>query len=533
MGAFEVITSQANLTLALGASRQSLAQLLREYRPHWLEWVHFFCRKGIFVLPSAAFVLAALEMGDDLQQTFMECPSSIGLVLNMWMQQDEHGRHYLSEEIDSTFPLTCPLLSLLSLVVGDPAGSLTLRDQLREDPLEIQCIAQTMQRRTHALRKLLHTSVLSPTFVIRHLHELSAVVQALSYRPEYPFEFFHSHRLLSQVSLTLNVALRVEARTSIWLEALGILKHLYTWILKSKLCTGSPLKKVISAVRGGIIRVLLKALLHVPTSFHDYAFAANFLHDITGYVAYRSVAPWLVVMIDTEYSAMVDVCSPSPLFEQCRNEVLCAIQTNDDRRGPMIAQEMCDCVEHRGSNGGGEEGKSKRCGGCNTMAYCSDACQKTDWDLRHRQECDTLRELQLDVPILGLELHLRARANLAAFVEGTSLILRVNAVAAPCLGSLSTVVQFLESIKSSFGEDVPQRQRINDYVTQMLQVRQIRLAYALFPLGLSTVHLLVRMWEDGSSTLRVVGFMTVGISECQSVNEDRLWSSRGLRGSFF
>jgi hypothetical protein len=171
------------------------------------------------------------------------------------------------------------------------------------------------------------------------------------------------------------------------------------------------------------------------------------------------------------------------------------------------------------------------------MVYCSKTCQQLDWDARHRSECDSLRRLRDAEPTLESELPLRRRVNLAAFVERMcnqhlkafqkfaqrafaapfhSLVLRINGLAVPCLGSLSTTVQFFESVKGWFGDGVPQRERINGYLMQMLAIPQVHIAYAVFPLGLSTVHILARMWMDEGNEahdnkFRVVSFMTIGV----------------------
>lgn len=173
--------------------------------------------------------------------------------------------------------------------------------------------------------------------------------------------------------------------------------------------------------------------------------------------------------------------------------------------------------------------KSKKCSGCQARAYCSTRCQKADWDAHHQHECGGMRQSTAVEADCAGELRLSDRAHLAAFVERLcnkhmgefrsyarraflvplgSLILTVDGISVPATGTLSTVVEFLASVKKSLGGNVPYRRRINDYLRQM---PEIRVACAVFPLGLLTVHLLVRMQDDGNDILRVVSFMTIGI----------------------
>ena len=176
--------------------------------------------------------------------------------------------------------------------------------------------------------------------------------------------------------------------------------------------------------------------------------------------------------------------------------------------------------------------RSRQCGGCNSTAYCSTTCQKVDWDARHRFECDSLRQLAVPLPVLESELHVRSGADLAAFVERmgnkhweafetfarrsssaplSSSVLVFNAIAVPSLGSVSTIAEFFEYVRRAFGDAIPREKRIHGHLTQMLMVPQVHIAYAVYPLGRSTLHILVRLWKEQGRPLRVMNFMPIGV----------------------
>jgi hypothetical protein len=339
----EAIASQTHGVTMSEGPRREFARLLKDNHRHCLEWLCFFCNQGTFIIPAATFMLAIFDVDDDLRQMLLASPSVVDLILNMWMQQDEEGRYHIRVDGDRG----CPLLRLFSHVADDSVGYAALQKQLQAHPLEIGCIADTMERRIHALRHLLLTSLpVSTSFAVRHLHGLLRIIQQLLYKKKHSLEFFDSRRLLYQISFTLNVALCTETRSSVWVEVPDLLGYLHTFILRSDATPGSALAKVISAVHGGIIHVLVKSLLYIPTSLESYPLVAQFLRDITAYAAYRNVAPCLIVMLNSEFLHTVfGARTPGPVFDKCWEEVLYALRAHDDDRGPRIAERMCDYLE--------------------------------------------------------------------------------------------------------------------------------------------------------------------------------------------
>lgn len=181
--------------------------------------------------------------------------------------------------------------------------------------------------------------------------------------------------------------------------------------------------------------------------------------------------------------------------------------------------------------------KSKLCSGCRSRSYCSKRCQRDDWAAYHRRECNEMcRTGEADEADIGRDCRFRARANFAGYVERIynthidafkscaqqmaplgSLIVSIDAISFPIAAVLSTVPDFLAVIEASFGDNIAQRRRINGYLSQMLETPDIHIAYAMFSLGLLTIHLLVRMRKDANNVFRVASFLTIGIKYVRSI----------------
>ncbi|KAH6901589.1 hypothetical protein BKA70DRAFT_1568414 [Coprinopsis sp. MPI-PUGE-AT-0042] len=80
----------------------------------------------------------------------------------------------------------------------------------------------------------------------------------------------------------------------------------------------------------------------------------------------------------------------------------------DVYQGPPECPVICDNLEHPLQS---ETicTESKTCSACHMVVYCSPACQKNDWETRHRRECRELRQVNLKRSLQGVHYTFKIR----------------------------------------------------------------------------------------------------------------------------
>ncbi|KAJ3528930.1 hypothetical protein NMY22_g9204 [Coprinellus aureogranulatus] len=81
---------------------------------------------------------------------------------------------------------------------------------------------------------------------------------------------------------------------------------------------------------------------------------------------------------------------------------------------------LCECLDHYEIAGTAESPQSYQCSRCHTVTYCSEECQKSDWEMYHREEaCPGYRLKRINLETYGLWLSPRERMRYLQFLEFT------------------------------------------------------------------------------------------------------------------
>ncbi|KAJ3516003.1 hypothetical protein NMY22_g14308 [Coprinellus aureogranulatus] len=79
---------------------------------------------------------------------------------------------------------------------------------------------------------------------------------------------------------------------------------------------------------------------------------------------------------------------------------------------------LCECLDHYEIAGTAESPQSYQCSRCHTVTYCSEECQKSDWEMYHREEaCPGYRLKRINLETYGLWLSPRERMRYLQFLE--------------------------------------------------------------------------------------------------------------------
>ncbi|KAF6751273.1 hypothetical protein DFP72DRAFT_1137734 [Ephemerocybe angulata] len=557
MGALSVMMALCLTNHSKRSSALQVVQVLKDYYPHIIRWIEFFVSKGVFLRSCAAFLTTIALFHGTLEEVVLGSKSTVELIVAWWIHKGDNISTSQEHDSDMASHPSSPINLLFLLVVEDSRSRPIFRQVSAASPATVGLIARAMKTRLTELEEGIRAHSSTVAFVVARVLELARLLRQILNRKEHYVELFHSERLIFSISSTLQAAtFHQEKGPEFWVNINDILRHIFSFIVKPGFGCGSPIKKVIDALNGGLLTVLVKSLIVTPPTTSSHAFCLCFLSDITAYCIYRDVVVPLSTAVKNlvKWGVVAQAPAPhAPKFSERWVAIVSFLIRNakvyDCNGGREVLGSVC--------NGPGcpmaQELRSRvsvarKCSRCHSISYCSETCQKRDWRAHHRDEC--LEEQQLRPK--G-QLPLRDRATIASYIANLcteyystkfqeartqrkifvpleSLILSVNGISIPTGVDVTTVANYRSRNIAIFHYHL--WSRIDRYLEDFTLRPNIHLAEAIFPLGGCTVHLLVRLLKGEGGDFRVLGFIS-GITRSMALDNRQCtvdaWSAQNMR----
>ncbi|KAG2005422.1 hypothetical protein CC2G_001822 [Coprinopsis cinerea AmutBmut pab1-1] len=345
----------------------------------------------------ACKVLCVLMITDDaLEQAAYSSPSAIRLVLRLWSARVHNGGVYVSfsDAIDPN--------DVLNLYLSDDHGQDVLLHYLLSSPRPV-------------IRSFTRALVLR----VKHIGEYAVETDSTEFPApgtERPWLNFRSGAKTLMLQPAIFPYLAKEGLIQAWARSLLVsvgcsrshlvLDHfLDLFMFATTVNRGIALREVLCTP---LLHVVFESLARFRRGDNRVAlFKAQFLAERLANIVFH---PWLVVpfweALNPNLPSLAPLARRSPIRENWDHLVRAVVRAADvGGCGSESHVRVCDNMLHEmtpqrdKSNPATSRGKT--CSACHWVNYCSQACQRADWDRRHRTECASMRRCYIDDKLGG------------------------------------------------------------------------------------------------------------------------------------
>ncbi|KAJ2912265.1 hypothetical protein MD484_g8147, partial [Candolleomyces efflorescens] len=286
-------------------------------------------------------------------------------------------------------------------------------------------------------------------------------------------------------------------------------------------------KNWCNLIEGGFWALSVRLLGSVPQGDHYYRkLGLECLTRLGRQTAYRPVvSTMLAVLLPAEAlrginGRLEETMSRWMQAVEYRKEALRNVKTN------LTLCDNPDCSPSSASRRASL--KPKKCSKCRSMVYCSESCQKEDWDKLHRSECSALKEMSIVTYLAFITIarersetmyHHSTRAFQVAVVEqmynkliGEAERLKASPPTTKPLRERILAIDAVSFVEKRGFADLNEWEVVHAHTPEYLKPRlwpliqsyrssantdTVRLAEGLFPLGEELVDLIVVLRRKG------------------------------------
>ncbi|EAU82242.2 hypothetical protein CC1G_12030 [Coprinopsis cinerea okayama7 len=338
-------------------------------------------RMESIVFCIARTLVGLLGLDDSLREQVLESRRTGVIVFTLWCSRDNRGKPFC--DFQSTGPGRCPIIQLVdkSITLADTELSRCFWTLVFSSPKSRRAFCDGLLRRWVGLPLSMPSQntgvVLRYTAHLTNLALLLPTIPAI-YRP------LRKTKLLSQWGKSL-LLLRPNLSPA---QFVDLCSDLFSF---SNHTYGNPLTGLTELIETGVFVALLQAVSELPPGSRSPS-AIKTLGQCGGLAmypstttAFRSALQRLTPQTKSRLSEMEGVADAWRMLNSSV-DICLPVFKNKGGLGPY---DFCDSDQNKI----GREGSSafKLCSGCQTVLYCSQQCQKEDWESRHRYECMVMR----------------------------------------------------------------------------------------------------------------------------------------------